>query len=203
VLLAGFRADTGDLPLAAVLATMGFGMGLAMAPATEAIMGSLPPNRAGIGSAMNDVTREVAGRLGVAVLGSVLASAYTDGMAGAVDGLPPDAAAAAADSVGAAHEVAGGLGGESGAALASAANQAFVDAMSTTASIAAAVALAGAVVAARYLPTLLGPGGQPGQEPLEVRSGDGNHTTVVQQDPDGDTRAEALCVFGGAVHGAL
>jgi EmrB/QacA subfamily drug resistance transporter len=152
LMLSGFGTDTGDLPIVLVLATMGFGMGLVMAPATEAIMGSLPANRAGIGSAMNDVTREVAGSLGVAVLGSVLASAYSDGMAGAVEGLPPDAAAAAGDSVGAAHEVAAGLGGESAAALASAANQAFVDAMSTTASIAAAVALAGAVVAARYLP---------------------------------------------------
>ena len=46
---------------------MGAGMGLAMAPATEAIMGSLPPERAGIGSAMNDVVREVAGTLGIAV----------------------------------------------------------------------------------------------------------------------------------------
>jgi EmrB/QacA subfamily drug resistance transporter len=152
VLLAGCKADTGDPQLVAVLATMGLGMGLVMAPATEAITGSLPPNRAGVGSAMNDVTREVAGSLGVAVLGSVLASAYSAGIAGAVDGLPPDAAARASDSVGAAHEVAAGLGGESAAALASAANQAFVDAMSTTASIAAAVALAGAVVAARYLP---------------------------------------------------
>ena len=58
---------------------MGAGMGLAMAPATEAIMGSLPPAKAGIGSAMNDVVREVGGTLGVAVLGSVLASAYATG----------------------------------------------------------------------------------------------------------------------------
>jgi hypothetical protein len=156
LILAGFDAHTGDLPLAVVLATMGFGMGLAMAPATESIMGALPAHRAGIGSAMNDVTREVAGSLGVAVLGSVLASAYSDGMVGAVDGLPPNAAAAASDSVGAAHEVAAGLGGDSAAQLVTTANQAFVDAMSTTASIAAAVALMGALVAARYLPASLG-----------------------------------------------
>jgi len=56
-------------------------------------------------------------------------------MHGAVAALPPDAAAAASDSVGAAHQVAA----ESGAAdLVASANQAFVDAMGTTAGIAAA-----------------------------------------------------------------
>ena len=68
---------------------MGVGMSLAMSPATESIMGSLPKAKAGIGSAMNDVVREVGGTLGVAVLGSVLASSYGDGMDGAVAGLPP------------------------------------------------------------------------------------------------------------------
>ena len=117
VMLSGFEPDTGDLQLVLVLATMGFGMGLAMAPATEAIMGSLPPSRAGVGSAMNDVTREVAGSLGVAVLGSVLASAYASGMEGSVDGLPSPAAAAAGDSVSAAHQAASGLGGDAAAQL--------------------------------------------------------------------------------------
>ena len=55
-------------------------MGIAMTPATEAIMGSLPKEKAGVGSAMNDVLREVGGTLGVAVLGSLLASKYADGM---------------------------------------------------------------------------------------------------------------------------
>ena len=57
------------------------GMGIAMTPATEAIMGSLPKEKAGVGSAMNDVLREVGGTLGVAVLGSLLASKYAGGMA--------------------------------------------------------------------------------------------------------------------------
>jgi hypothetical protein len=132
----------------AVLATMGLGMGLVMAPATDDHgIAAAEPRRSRLGDERRD--SGVAGSLGVAVLGSVLASSYSDRMAGAVDGLPPDAAAAASDSVGAAHEVAAGLSGESAAALASAANQTFVDAMSTTALIAAAVALTGAVVAAR------------------------------------------------------
>ena len=66
-------------------------------------MGSLPPAKAGVGSAMNDVVRELGGTLGVAVLGSVLTSSYGSGMDDATAGLPPAAAEAAGDSVGAAH----------------------------------------------------------------------------------------------------
>jgi MFS transporter, DHA2 family, multidrug resistance protein len=145
VLLTGFGIDTGASEISLALATMGAGVGLAMAPATEAIMGSLPAAKAGIGSAMNDVVREVAGTLGIAVLGSLLASAYASGMDGAVADLPPDAAAAASDSVGAAHAV----GGEQ---LVAAADRAFVDAMTTTATIAAVIAIAGALIAAAFLP---------------------------------------------------
>ena len=55
---------------------MAVGMGLVMAPATESIMGSLPRAKAGVGSAVNDTTRQVGGALGVAVVGSVMTSAY-------------------------------------------------------------------------------------------------------------------------------
>jgi EmrB/QacA subfamily drug resistance transporter len=152
LMLTRLDAGTGDGPIALALATMGAGIGLAMAPATEAIMGSVPRARAGVGSAMNDVVREVAGTLGIAVLGSVLASAYAGAMDGAVTGLGGAEAAAATDSVGGAHEVAAGLGGGAGAQLATAANQAFVDAMSTTATIAAGIAVVGALIAAAFLP---------------------------------------------------
>ncbi len=64
----------GDL-LAGML-VMTAGMGLTMAPATESIMGSLPPAQARVGSAVNDTTRELGAALGVAVLGSLLASGY-------------------------------------------------------------------------------------------------------------------------------
>jgi EmrB/QacA subfamily drug resistance transporter len=145
----GFTAGTTDLHLCLTLALLGAGMGLAMAPATESIMGSLPRAKAGIGSAMNDVVREVGGTLGVAVLGSLLASAYASGMHGATAGLSPEATAAATDSVGAAHQVAAQTGA---AELVVAANDAFMSAMSSTAAVAAAIALAGALVAALFLP---------------------------------------------------
>jgi EmrB/QacA subfamily drug resistance transporter len=144
---------TGYGRVALALSMMGVGMSLAMSPATESIMGSLPKAKAGIGSAMNDVVREVGGTLGVAVLGSVLASSYGNGMDGAVDGLPHDAAEAAGDSVGGAHEVAAQMGGEAGARLSALANESFVEAMTTTATLAAGVALAGALIAAAFLPS--------------------------------------------------
>ncbi len=59
------------------LSLMAIGMGLVMAPATESIMGSLPRAKAGVGSAMNDTTRQVGGALGVAVVGSVMLSVYS------------------------------------------------------------------------------------------------------------------------------
>jgi predicted MFS family arabinose efflux permease len=152
-LLGTCGVDTGYGRVALALSMMGVGMSLAMSPATESIMGSLPKAKAGIGSAMNDVVREVGGTLGVAVLGSVLASSYGNGMEGAVAGLPTEAAEAASDSVGGAHEVAAQMGGDAAANLSQVANQSFVDAMSTTATLAAGAALAGALIAAAFLPS--------------------------------------------------
>ena len=135
------------------LTTMGVGMGLAMAPATEAIMGALPKAKAGIGSAMNDVVRELGGTLGVAVLGSIVSSSYASGMDGSTAGLPAEAAEAASDSVGGAHEVAAEIGGSAAAKLIAVSDQAFVDAMMSAASVAAIVALVGAFLAAAFLPS--------------------------------------------------
>ncbi len=87
---------------------MGVGLGLVTAPATESIMGSLPPARAGVGSAVNDTTRELGGTLGVAVVGSVFSSLYASGIAHRLAGLPvpPRALAVAEQSVGGAFFVA-------------------------------------------------------------------------------------------------
>jgi EmrB/QacA subfamily drug resistance transporter len=147
-----FDTDTSSLQISIALGILGQGMGFAMSPATEAIMGALPRAKAGIGSAMNDVVREVGGTLGIAVLGSLLTSSYGSGMNDAVAGLPPEAAEAAGDSVGGAHEVAAQLGGGAGAKLTDVANSAFVDAMATTATLAAAAAVVGALIALASLP---------------------------------------------------
>ena len=52
------------------MCVMAAGMGMTMAPATESVMGSLPREKAGVGSAINDTTRQVGGALGVAIIGS-------------------------------------------------------------------------------------------------------------------------------------
>ena len=133
-------------------------MGTAMAPATDSIMGSLPPERAGVGSAVNDTTREIGGALGVAILGSIAASSYTSAMAGsaALKGLPTQAVDAASNSIGGAVTVASKLAGTPLASAAepllAAAKEAFVAAMDHSVTIGAVAAGIGALVALVFLP---------------------------------------------------
>lgn len=131
---------------------LGFGMGGAMSPATDSIMGAVPEANAGVGSAVNDTTRQVGGALGVAILGSLLATSYSNAIDPVTRALPPEAAHAASDSVGVALGVAARIGGPEGQALAAAARSAFVDAMGTTALVASGFAMAGALVALLFLP---------------------------------------------------
>jgi len=136
--------------IALSLVVLGLGMGLAMAPATESIMGSLPRDQASIGSAVNDTVRQVGGALGVAILGSVLSSRYSSDMDDAVRELPAPAAHAASDGLAGAVQVAARTGNDG---LVASANHAFVAGMSTAAWVAAGVALAGAVIALVALPS--------------------------------------------------
>ncbi len=130
------------------------GMALVMAPATESIMGSLPPSKAGVGSAMNDTTRQMGGALGVAVLGSIFATVFRPGLAkGAVEaGLTPSQLTRAKDSLGGALEVAGELPARTAAQLTSVAKTEFVNGMQAAVLVAAAVVVVAAVVVFAYLP---------------------------------------------------
>jgi MFS transporter, DHA2 family, multidrug resistance protein len=123
-----------------------------MTPATDSIMGTLPPERASVGSAMNDTVRQVGGALGVAILGSVLSSHYRDGMDGTAHELPAGAAHAAHDSIAGASAVADRIGGAAGQALHHTASLAFVDGMQIAMLVAAAVTVVGAAVALVLLP---------------------------------------------------
>jgi len=134
------------------LAIVATGLALSMVPATESIMGSLPLGKAGVGSAMNDTTREVGGALGVAILGTVLASRYSTAIAKAFGHLPGPALAVAKSSVGGAIAVGQQVGGASGQALIASAKSTFISAMGTSLVIAALVALGGAIVSALWLP---------------------------------------------------
>jgi EmrB/QacA subfamily drug resistance transporter len=152
-LLSQAHVDSSYGFIAVVLGLLGLGMSIAMAPATESIMGSLPREKAGVGSAMNDTTRQVGGALGVAVLGSITAASYHASIdhSRVLAGLPAPAQAAASDSIGGAVAVGHQLGA-SGTQLIQAASESFVHAMSSTVLIGAAVALAGALVALLFLP---------------------------------------------------
>ncbi|HSG14746.1 MAG TPA: DHA2 family efflux MFS transporter permease subunit [Anaerolineae bacterium] len=129
-----------------------FGVGNVMAPSTDAVMGAVPEEKAGVGSAMNGVARMVAGALGAAIIGSLMYTMYSNMMTDAVAALPPEAAAAASDSVGAAMYLAESLPAPYGQALASEAAVAFTDSFGWAILIGAAVALVAAVVVAIYMP---------------------------------------------------
>src|ERR1700724_2314991 len=85
-------AATPYIQIALQMVLLGGGLGLTTAPATESIMGSLPADKAGVGSAVNDTTRELGGTLGVAIVGSVFASVYSGrlGSDSTLSALPAD-----------------------------------------------------------------------------------------------------------------
>ena len=152
LLLATASTTSGYGLVVASLVILGFGMGNTMAPATEAIMGALPRERAGVGSAVSTTVRQVGGVLGVAVLGSLLSSVYGSRLLGTIGDLPAGLRAAASDSVGAAVEIAARIGGVPGRALAAEAHSAFIHGMDVSLLAGAGVALLGALIALLFLP---------------------------------------------------
>jgi EmrB/QacA subfamily drug resistance transporter len=151
-------ASTSYLVIAGQMIVGGGGLGLITAPATEAILGVVPTDKAGVGSAVNDATRLFGAALGVAVIGSVAASVYGSRLRATLPaGLPAHAQAAARGSVGGALVAAQALrhAGHARAAqdLVSAAVGAFLRSLEGGCRVAGAVALAGAVLAAALLPS--------------------------------------------------
>jgi EmrB/QacA subfamily drug resistance transporter len=148
-------AATSYVELAGQMIMLGLGMGLTTAPATEAIMGVVPAAKAGMGSAINDATRELGGTLGVAVIGSVFASLYASRLS-LPDGLPAEAALASQESVGGAFIAAQRIA-EAGLApmaeqLRATASASFFDGFAIGCLVAAGVAALGAIAAAILLP---------------------------------------------------
>jgi EmrB/QacA subfamily drug resistance transporter len=142
----------GEIALQMLL--LGGGLGLTTAPATEAIMGSLAVDKAGIGSAVNDTTRELGGTLGVAIVGSVFASVYSDrlGSASALAGLPNDISSGMRRSMAMAHKVIGQLPAQQAANVKDAVDHAFLDGLQAGSLVCAGIALAAAIVVAWLLP---------------------------------------------------
>ena len=118
--------DGGYLSVLPGLVLIGLGMGLTMTPATAAITDTLPADKQGVASALNDASREIGGALGVALLGSVLSSGYRASMKTALQGLPTEIVEPASDGIGNAFGVAA-QAGEQGPLIIAAAKEAFMD----------------------------------------------------------------------------
>jgi EmrB/QacA subfamily drug resistance transporter len=147
--LALVGVETPYLALVAIMVLLATGMSIVAAPATTGIMSSVPLAKAGVGSAMNDTTREVGGALGIAVFGSIVNSGYRAAIdVGGLE-LPPGAAEQARESAGAAGQVAAQVGGQGGAALVDRAANAFTDAMNVTATISMVMLVVAALVVSR------------------------------------------------------
>jgi EmrB/QacA subfamily drug resistance transporter len=169
-------AHTSYIEIVAQMLVSSAGIGFATAPATEAIMGAVHKNKAGVGSAVNDANRLFGGTLGVAVIGSVFASIYVHAIvtSRAASLIPEPLLTQSKNSVGAALQGAAHLAQSDHHAaglLAAAASHAFFDGFQFGCLVAAGVALVGAVLVVIVLParpadpvtaelTSTGPGGR-------------------------------------------
>jgi MFS family permease len=151
-ILSQLSADSSSLLVCVALVPMAVGISATSAPLTTLMMSAVPPSHAGAGSAMNNASRELGGAFGVAVLGSLLSMRFGSGLAPAVDGLPASSQAAADTGLAGALDVARGLPGDAGVALADAARQAFVDGFALAGVVSAGLAIVVAVGASILLP---------------------------------------------------
>jgi EmrB/QacA subfamily drug resistance transporter len=143
----------GDVVLGLLL--IGLGAGLLLPTATNSVVGSVPQGDSGIGSAINTMALQVGGAIGVAVVGSVLATRYQDHMARALAGrhLPTDTVHTVLSSLGGALAVASGVGGATGALLARAGRAGFMSGLELSFLVGAVVSLAGVVTVLVWLPS--------------------------------------------------
>lgn len=118
--------DGGYLTVLPGMLAMGLGMGLAMTPSTEVITSSLPRERQGVASALNDVTREFGTALGVALLGAILSARYRNSIDSKLDGIPTAIADNAREGIANAVAAADGAGTQTHD-LVRAAQESFVD----------------------------------------------------------------------------
>ncbi|MGA4842372.1 DHA2 family efflux MFS transporter permease subunit [Streptomyces sp. G45] len=166
--LVGFTLLDADTPiwvLEVIFFVMGAGMAHIMTPTSVVIMQALPREKAGSASALSNTFRQVGGALGIAVLGSVLSTAYRGGVEDELRLLPEGARHTAGESIEATLGAAARLGPR-GDALVASANDSFLHAMHITALCGAGVALVGVVVVSLFLP------GKPPAEPTRRDAGD-------------------------------
>ena len=123
--LLGVSAGPSELIVVLAMAVIGTGLGTATTPASVLLVSALPQEKAGVGSAINDVTREAGTAIGVAIFGSVLAAVYTTTMSGNTAELAASQSDVAKDSLPGALAVAGRIGGKVGEELSAASTAAF------------------------------------------------------------------------------
>ncbi len=155
VIAATIKVDTPYFGVVIIsMLTIAAGLGLATSPATESIMGALPPEQAGAGAAVNDTTREFGGTLGVAVVGSVFLSVYGSKVIEGYRslGLPEQYESVVRESMGGGLAVAGQLPEGPAAQLAAFVQSAFIDGLSRGSLVSAGVVVIGALVALKFLP---------------------------------------------------
>jgi EmrB/QacA subfamily drug resistance transporter len=154
------------------LLLIGCGVGLALAPSTDSVMGSVPKDEAGVGSATSDTSLQVGGALGVAVLGTALNLRYQHLITALIGhhALPTAIHNAILGSLGGALQAAARLPGPAGAALASAARHSFISGMNLGLLIAAIVVAAAACIVLLALPQRPPPPATPTRAPAQPTS---------------------------------
>ncbi|MFI5282086.1 MAG: DHA2 family efflux MFS transporter permease subunit [Candidatus Dormibacterales bacterium] len=144
--------DSGYGLVAAALAVMGLGIALAMIPALDAILGALPSGETGAGSALTRAIQNVGSSFGVAIMGSILNSAYQSRIGAHLAGVPTAAQSAAQTSVAVAAVVAHHLPAPVGPMLLRAAEEAYSHGMSEVLIVTAGLTAAGAAIMALFMP---------------------------------------------------
>jgi len=153
LLLTRITATTGAVQIDASLLIIGLGVGLGLPALTDTVMAAVPEDEAGVGSAVNDVSRQLGGALGVAVIGSIVSSAYRANLGNTLPaGVNQTAARAAQQSIGAAAQTAKTLPQPTAEQLVHAANTAYVNAITHGFYVSSAVMLVALVAALSLLP---------------------------------------------------
>jgi EmrB/QacA subfamily drug resistance transporter len=153
LLLTRITVTSGAAQICATLVLVGLGAGLGLPALTDTVMAAVPPDEAGVGSAVNDVSRQLGGALGVAVIGSIVSSAYRSNLRSALPtGINESAARAAQQSIGVATQSARSLPRPVAGQLVHAANSAYVSAITHGFYVSAVVMVAALVVALSLLP---------------------------------------------------
>ena len=153
-----FHTDTPYWLTAIGQILLSLGMGIAVSPATNVIMSSVPPEKAGVGSAVNDTTRELGGALGVAILGAVMFATYRQGIQHIATTFPQlgsDVLYQVSSSIQAAHAIAATMPSDVAKVIVDTADSAFVSGITQAMFIGAAISGLGTLIVFFALPTTM------------------------------------------------